>query len=181
MCRVMLPKRMTAGGSQASLEHPPKVSIFLSHAKQDGTLPALRIRDYIYSQTQLAAFYDENHIAFGSGFARAIEQDLKSMATAAMVSVRSAKYSSRPWCRRELSMFRKPREENPHSGGAQRWRLFPTLIVEAMIGSESSSGIAELGNSPIIRWNDDDKDLAELVVTSVIRDAMLASFHSALG
>jgi hypothetical protein len=180
MCRVMLPKR-TADGT-AALEQAPKVSIFLSHAKADGTVPARRIRDYIYSQTQLAAFYDENDIAFGSGFALVIEQDLKSMATAAMISVRSAKYSSRPWCRRELSMFRRPRpEDQEQESVAKRWRLYPTLVVEAMGSSESTSGMAELGNSPIIRWADDDNNLAELIVTSVIRDAMLASFHSALG
>ena len=149
----------------------------------DGTLPARRIRDYICSQTQLAAFYDENDIAFGSGFARAIEQDLQSTATAAMISVRSAKYSSLPWCRRELSRFRRPRPEDPKENPlvARRWRLHPTLVVEAMGNGESSPGMAELGNSPFIRRADDDKDLAELIVTSVIRDAMVASFHSALG
>ncbi|MEI8345296.1 MAG: carbamoyltransferase HypF, partial [Candidatus Omnitrophota bacterium] len=46
-----------------------KIKIFLSHAKSDGTTPARRIRDYIYSQTQLAAFYDENNIPLGSAFA----------------------------------------------------------------------------------------------------------------
>jgi len=182
MCRVMLPKRAEPGGGQSrALEPPPKVSIFLSHAKQDGTVPARRVRDYIYSQTQLAAFYDENDIAFGSGFARAIEQDLDALTTAAMIAVRSARYASRPWCRRELSLFRRPRRENPESDGAERWRLHPSLVVEAMVGSELSSGIPELGNSSTIRWDDGDMDLAELIVTTVIRDAMLAAFHSALG
>src|SRR6185437_876410 len=43
-------------------ERVAKISIFLSHAKRDGHKPARRIRDYIYSQTQLAAFFDENDI-----------------------------------------------------------------------------------------------------------------------
>jgi TIR domain len=182
MCRVMLPKRAEPGvGPSRAPEPPPKVSIFLSHAKQDGTVPARRVRDYIYSQTQITAFYDENDIAFGSGFARAIEQDLDELTTVAMIAVRSARYASRPWCRRELSLFRRPRPENPGSDGAERWRLYPSLVVEAMLGSELSFGIPELGNSSTIRWDDGDKDLAELIVTTVIRDAMLASFHSALG
>ena len=42
--------------------------MFLSHAKRDGTGPARRLRDYIYSQTQLTAFFDENDIAYGSVF-----------------------------------------------------------------------------------------------------------------
>jgi hypothetical protein len=168
MCRVLLPER--SAKSSTTLEHAPKVTIFLSHAKQDGTLPAKRIRDHIYSQTQLAAFYDENDIAFGSGFARTIEEVLMSMSTAAMILVRSA-ISSRAWCRRELSQFRRPHLERLEESGGERWRLFSTLVVEAMVGSESSSGIANLGNSPIIRWSDGDQDIAELIVTSVIRDA----------
>lgn len=183
MCRVMLPRAASglASGSAMPFDSLPKVTIFLSHAKLDGTVPARRLRDYIYTQTQLAAFYDENDIAFGSGFARVIEQSLGSSNTAALIAVRSTRYASRPWCRRELSLFRRPRIESPPVGGVQRWRLHPSLVVEAMEGKQISLGIPELGNSPTIRWNDEESSLEELVVTTVIRDAMLASFHSALG
>jgi hypothetical protein len=54
-------------------------------------------------------------------------------------------------------------------------------VVEAMGGRELSPGIPELGNSPVIRWSDDDHSPEELIVTTLIRDAMLASYHSALG
>jgi hypothetical protein len=184
MCRVVLPRGTAdpAGRkSSASLEPPPKVTIFLSHAKVDGVVPARRLRDYIYSQTQLAAFYDENDIAFGSGFARVIERDLGSSDTAALIAVRSGLYASRPWCRREMSLFRRPRQEYAQIGGAERWRLYPSLVVEAMDGRQLSSGIPEFGNSPVIRWKSEDEGLEELIVTTIIRDAMLASFHSALG
>jgi TIR domain len=180
---VILPR---AASDTTRISPPPfnplqKITIFLSHAKQDGTVPARRLRDYIYSQTQLAAFYDENDIAFGSGFARVIEQGIGSSDTAALIVVRSVRYASRPWCRRELSLFRRPRPESQPVNGVERWRLHPSLVVEAMDGKQLSSGIPELGNSPMIRWNDGDRSLEELVVTTVIRDAMLASFHSALG
>jgi hypothetical protein len=184
MCRVVLPRGIAdpAGRkSSASLEPPPKVTIFLSHAKVDGVVPARRLRDYIYSQTQLAAFYDENDIAFGSGFARVIERDLGSSDTAALIAVRSGLYASRPWCRRELSLFRRPRQENTQVSGVERWRLYPSLVVEAMEGRQLSFGIPEFGNTPVIRWKSDDEGLEELIVTTVIRDAMLASFHSGLG
>jgi hypothetical protein len=183
MCRVVLPRKANPAAvkSLTSLDPPPKVSVFLSHAKADGTVPARRVRDYIYSQTQLAAFYDENDIAFGSGFARAIERDLGSSDTAALIAVRSVQYASRPWCRRELSLFRRPRPVGPPVRGVEHWRLYPLLVVEAMEGRGLTSGIPELGNSPSIRWNDEDQDLEELIVTTVIRDAMLSSFHTALG
>ena len=52
LCRVMLPKpaEAPAGRSSAPNSPLPKVNIFLSHAKVDGTRPARRLRDYIYSQ-----------------------------------------------------------------------------------------------------------------------------------
>jgi hypothetical protein len=184
MCRVLLPRSTAAaeeGRTSTAGDALPKVNVFLSHAKQDGTVPARRLRDYIYSQTQLAAFYDENDIAFGSSFGPVIEKALASRDTAAFIAVRSARYASRPWCRREFSLFRRPQRENPDSSGAECWRIYPSLVVEAMEGQEQSAGIPELGNSPVIRWSDDDHSPEELIVTTVIRDAMLAAFHSALG
>jgi hypothetical protein len=184
MCRVMLPrpvddpsgKRTSAPGDPL-----PKVNVFLSHAKQDGTVPARRLRDYIYSQTQLAAFFDENDIAFGSVFSRIIQSGLNSRDTAALIAVRSVGYAGRPWCRRELSLFRRPRLEGHSAGGAERWFTYPSLVVEAMQPGRTSTGVPEFGSSTLIRWADDVPNLEELVVTTVIRDAMLASFHSAMG
>jgi hypothetical protein len=184
MCRLILPKPRTdsvLAGSASFDASPPKVNVFLSHAKQDGTVPARRLRDYIYGQTQLAAFYDENDIAFGDVFSRVIERSLEAQETAALIAVRSARYASRPWCRREFSLFRRPRQEASSAGGAERWRIFPSLVVEAMEGRELSTGLPEFGNSRVIRWTNDDPDLEELILTTVIRDAMLASFHSAVG
>ena len=183
MCRLMLssPRVPTGNQQSGSYESLPKVTIFLSHAKVDGKLPAQRLRDYIYSQTQLAAFYDENDIAFGSVFSRAIENNLDSPETAALIVIRSAQYANRPWCRRELSLFRRPRQESVAGVSVQRWHLFPTLVVDALEGPTISAGIPELGNSPLIRWSNDEEGIEELIVTTVIRDAMLASIHSAMG
>jgi hypothetical protein len=180
LCAVMLP-RPAAAATAPSAAPPPKINVFLSHAKQDGTVPARRLRDYIYSQTQLAAFYDENDIAFGSSFASVIQKTLVSQDTAALVACRSTRYAGRPWCRREVSLFRKPRKSPQSPAGPERWQIYPSLVVEAMEGREFSPGIPEFGNSPVIRWNSDDRGMEELIITTVIRDAMLASYHAALG
>jgi hypothetical protein len=181
MCRLILPRAPAPTQGASAAEAPlPKINVFLSHAKADGVVPARRLRDYIYSQTQLAAFYDENDIAYGAMFERVITNALGSSDTAAFVAVRSAQYSSRPWCRRELSLFRRPRQEQAVEGKAEQWRLYPTLVVEAMEGRNPAGGIPELGNSPVIRWTGDDSDMEELIVTTVIRDAMLAAFHGTL-
>jgi TIR domain-containing protein len=184
MCRAMLPRSQDEAQSaqtKTSSEPLPKVNVFLSHAKQDGTVPARRLRDYIYSQTQLTAFNDENDIAFGSGFSDVIQSGLSSSDTAALIAVRSASYASRPWCRREISLFRRPRRRGVSSSGAACWSIYPSLVVEAMEGSASSASVPEFGNSTLIRWVDDDPGLEEFIVTTVIRDAMLASFHAAMG
>lgn len=160
---------------------PPKVRIFLSHAKIDGTVPARRIRDFIYSQTQLSAFYDENDIPFGSVFRRVLERDVQSDETAALIVVRSAQYASRPWCRWELSLFRRPIPETPDPLMASRWRLNPVVVVEAIEGGGRTAGIAELGNAPLIRWDESVPEQEEQIVTTLLRDAMLAAFHSAVG
>lgn len=181
MCRVMLPRPVESSAARTPGDPLPKVNVFLSHAKRDGTVPARRLRDYIYSQTQLTAFFDENDIAFGSAFRNVIESGLSSRDTAALIAVRSASYASRPWCRQEFSLFRRPRREGDSEGGAERWFSYPSLVVEAMEAGKTSSGVAEFGNSRTIRWADDVPNLEELIVTTVIRDAMLAAFHSAMG
>jgi hypothetical protein len=189
MCKLMLGRG--ANPDMSALPNPagpvayegttPKVRIFLSHAKIDGTVPARRIRDYIYSQTQLAAFYDENDIPFGSAFRRVLETNVQAEETAALVAIRSAHYAGRPWCRRELSLFRRPILDTSNSLEATLWRLNPVVVVEAIEGGERTAGIPELGNAPLIRWAETVPEQEEQIVTTLLRDAMLAAFHSAIG
>jgi hypothetical protein len=170
---------MLLGSSRAGTgpELGSKIKIFLSHAKVDGAGPARRIRDHIYSQTQIAAFYDENDIPFGSAFATVLEQDLESRRTVALIAVRSAQYAHRPWCRRELSVFRRPVEIEK---GSNRWRLNPVVVVDAIADGALTPGIPELGNAPIMRW-DAARALEEQIVTMLLRDALLAQLHASVG
>lgn len=157
-----------------------KLRIFLSHAKADGMAPARAIRDYIYSQTQLAAFYDENDIPFGAAFAPVLDTAVPE--SAAMIAVRSAKYADRPWCRRELSAFRRPRlDSSPAPAMGEQWSLPALLVVDSLEDGASTTGIPELGNSPTLRWAPQVKDQAELVVTTLMRDALLRAFHRSVG
>ncbi len=183
-CRLYFGRRRP--GRSSGMERdgmPPKIRIFLSHAKEDGTVPAKRLRDYIYSQTQMAAFYDENDIPTSSTFARVLDHALREEETAALVAVRSARYASRPWCRREIALFRRPRLEAPEKGRqSQHWRLSPTLVVEAMDGGKHTWGIPELGNAPVIGWESGETaGHEERVVTTLLRDVLLAAYHRAVG
>jgi hypothetical protein len=176
LCRILIPRSRSSSNPDFDDEATEKLKVFISHAKQDGTTPAKRIRDYIYSQTQIAAFYDENDIPFGSRHARVIGNEAKGDQTVAMIAVRSAKYAHRPWCRRELWSFRQPRclEGN-------RWMLAPVLVVDSLESGKETVGIPELGNAPVIRWAAEVPDQEEQIVTMLMRDTLLAAFHTAVG
>ena len=178
LTRLLLGRVQANAGVAAD---PPKLTIFLSHAKADGVQPARRIRDYIYGQTQLAAFYDENDIPYGSGFSRVLEGALQGADTAALIAVRSARYASRPWCRREISLFRKPRQSSSGAEHAEGWQLSPVVVVDALESGAHSGGIPEFGNAPLIRWSEEIDDQEEQIVTTVLRDALLSAFHRGLG
>jgi hypothetical protein len=53
--------------------------------------------------------------------------------------------------------------------------------VDALEGGKQTSGIPELGNSPCLRWDETVPDQEEQTVTTLLRDVMLAAFHSAMG
>lgn len=186
LCAMLLGRAPDHTGRAGEAQETPasgraadsKVMIFLSHAKVDGSRQAGRIRDYIYTSTQLAAFYDENDIPFGSGFSQIIESTLSGARTAALIVVRSAAYARRPWCRREISSFRRPLADPTD---ARLWRLNPVFIVDALQGGEETFEVPEFGNASIIGWSDTHANIEEQIVTSVLRDALLRNFHASLG
>ena len=110
-----------------------------------------------------------------------LQNDLEPEETAALITVRSAEYANRPWCRRELAWFRRPRQDKTSVGPVEQWRLNPTLIVDAIEGGRQSPGIPEIGNSTLIRWANDLEGQEEQIVTSILRDVMLSLFHLAVG
>jgi hypothetical protein len=182
LCRLLLaplPEDVTSETGSAG--SAAKIAIFLSHAKQDGMTPARRIRDFIYANTQLAAFYDENDIPFGSAFSRVLDASIDSASTAALIAVQSKEYAGRPWCRRELSIFRRPRKEKGANKDFEQWKLHPIVVVNALESGAQTTSIPEIGNATQIRWSTDPIEQEEQIVTIVLRDALLAEFHAALG
>lgn len=175
--------RVVAESNEAS-EKPPsekpmagtKVKVFLSHAKADSVVEARQLRDYLYRETQLAAFFDENDIALGYDFSDVLEKALTPDETAALIVLQSDAYASRPWCRREILAFRRPRPLVPGQGPGV-WSMNPTLVVQTMRGPELSRTIAELGTTPCIRW---DAGREATIVTTLLREVLLAAYHLGL-
>ena len=179
LCRYLLDAEANDAERPKRLEHSPlKLKVFLSHAKADGTAPARAVRDYIYAQTQLAAFYDENDIPFASAFGEVLQSEVP--ASVALIVVRTAMYAQRPWCRRELALFRRPRQDPP-LGPCERWTMSPVLVLDALEPGAATVGISELGNSPHLRWSSTIVEQEEIVVTTLLRDALLGAFHRAVG
>ena len=158
-----------------------KVKVFLSHAKADGVEPVRRLLDHIYSQTQLAAFFDENDIPFGDLFDKVLDRSLAgSGQAAAMLAVRSAKYADRPWCRRELAQFRQPRRAKAPGRRNQFWQLNPMLVVDALADGAETTSIPEFGNVPMVRWSAELARQEEQIVTTLLRNVLFAAYYGLL-
>ncbi len=153
-----------------------KIKVFLSHAKADSVVEARLLRDYLYRETQLAAFFDENDIALGYDFGDVLEKALGPGESAALIVLQSDAYASRPWCRREVLAFRKPRPVASTEDSCI-WSMSPTLVVQTMRGPALSRTIAELGTSPCVRW---DPGREAAIVTTLLREVLLAAFHLGL-
>lgn len=158
-----------------------KVKVFLSHAKADGVEPVRRLLDHIYSQTQLAAFFDENDIPFGDLFDKVLGGSLAgSGQAAAMLAVRSAKYADRPWCRRELAQFRQPRPVTVAGRRSEFWQLNPMLVVDALADGAETTSIPEFGNVPMVRWSAELARQEEQIVTTLLRNVLFAAYYGLL-
>ena len=158
-----------------STSEPPKIKVFISHAKRDRHAIDIskRIRDYIYQETQLTAFFDENDIALGYRFGEVLDQTLKS-GVAAMIAVNSDSYAARPWCRREIQVFSRPTVSKAHD---DVWEKRPMLVLQAMEGGQVTSAIPDFGNSPMLRWRDGDETLC---IDTLLREAIFRAYHAAM-
>ncbi|MFN5974659.1 MAG: toll/interleukin-1 receptor domain-containing protein, partial [Planctomyces sp.] len=104
----------------------PRLNVFLSHAKADGREIAERIRDSISHFSQMDAWYDANELALGGNWQQKIITAAANE-TAAMITVVTDKYSSRPWCRLEVEAARTPQPLD--QSNLQIWKLQPAVAV----------------------------------------------------
>jgi patatin-like phospholipase/acyl hydrolase len=113
------------------------VTIFISHAKDDGARIAENIRDHINRNLQLKTFFDANDIPFGSEFALILRSSVDREHTAVLV-IQTDRYSTREWCQREVLWAKKYER--------------PVLIAHAVTRGEKCS-FPYLGNAPTIRFD----------------------------
>jgi hypothetical protein len=148
---------------------PPPLTIFISHAKRDGVDIAEAVRSTIQNKGRLRAFFDDSDLPVGHAFASELEKAAVT-GTAAMIAIVSDAYAARPWCRKEVALARKPREDQ---STRRCWHIQPVLVVDAL-KSDPTRSIPELGNATVVRWSPEG---ALGVVDLLMLEVLLSSYH----
>ncbi len=137
---------------------PPKMRLFISHAKLDGEKTALVLRDYIHKNLALDTFFDAIDIAAGFSFENEINAGID---TAAFAVVHTDAYASRVWCQHEV--IRAKRHGRP------------IVVVHAIEEGEARS-FPYIGNVPTIRWQAAEPARLEAVVGLVLREVLRTEY-----
>ena len=103
LCRLLYGLERTSEVTDVSIS-PAPVTLFISHAKEDGVETAKLLNDYIQGDTPLKSFFDANDISFGYDFTTEIEANIQNCV---LLVIHSDKYSSREWCRKEIILAKK--------------------------------------------------------------------------
>ena len=129
-----------------------KLKIFISYSRADGPTIPKAMRDYIQSQTQCEAFFDETDIRFGSNYETVLADNAGNKARALIV-VAGDHYADRPVCRWEIFKFTKPALV-PLGGHSKRHiHVFhPVIVINTLKSAMITRIVPELGQSPTIRW-----------------------------
>lgn len=158
LCRWLLgrPRATLAGLPGTPSEEP--VSVFLSHAKADGTAIANEFIDHLQKHTRLASFFDAHDIAPAFRFADEIEQ---RAAQSILLVIRTDAYGTREWCQREVL--------------AAKRAGVPVVVADALEDTERRV-FPYLGNVPTIRYRAHDPQRHERVL-DLLLDETLRQLH----
>lgn len=129
-----------------------KLKIFISYSRADGPTIPKAMRDYIQSQTQCEAFFDETDIRFGADFETVLADNAGEKARALIV-VAGDHYADRPICRWEIFKFTTPARV-PLGGKFNRevHVFHPVIVLSTLNSAMITRIIPELGQSPTVRW-----------------------------
>ena len=173
------------GGQDTSGQHhhaaaPPRIRVFISHAKADGAAQAEALRAAILGRGQLQAFYDESDLPIGYAFAQLLQDaagEGDAADTQAMLAIFTDQYPTRPWCQRELRQARRPRSSGVTGYEARCWRVKPLVVVTDLAGAETRM-LGEIGQAPLIAWQE---DRAGRIIDTLLREILLLRYNEARG
>jgi hypothetical protein len=156
----LLTQRPTLTTPETELKNasPPKMRLFISHAKLDGEKTAILLRDYIHENLALDTFFDAIDIAAGFSFEDEINAGID---TATFVVVHSDAYASRVWCQHEVIRAKR--------------HLRPVVVIHAIEEGEARS-FPYIGNVPTIRWRAEEPLRVEAVIGLVLREVLRSEY-----
>ena len=156
----LLTQRPTLATPETELKKasPPKMRLFISHAKLDGEKTAILLRDYIHENLALDTFFDAIDIAAGFSFEDEINAGID---TAAFVIVHTDAYASRVWCQHEVIRAKR--------------HLRPVVVIHAIEEGEARS-FPYIGNVPTIRWRAEEPLRVEAVIGLVLREVLRSEY-----
>lgn len=168
--------------------HPVPLDVFLSHAKRDGREIARNLRDGLADFGQMKTWFDENDLPAGYAWASPMVNAAEKQ-TAALISIVTDAYPTRPWCRKEVNVARQPREINlglpsaEESGGSiTAWTVQPAVAVTR--GRTSwSRPMAQLAQVPHLGWPEKPEEVNRCiadVVDRLLLEALLVTFYRRL-
>jgi hypothetical protein len=133
------------------------IKLFISHTKREpGALALAKALKAALENTQMARFFDSVDIASGHDFAEEIAANIEQ---AALLAIRSDRYSESPWCRMEVLW-------------AKRYNR-PIVVVDALKLHEYRS-FPYMSNVPVIRFDTElDAEDAPGKLQAVIDFALL--------
>ncbi|MAS96464.1 MAG: hypothetical protein CMO55_25020 [Verrucomicrobiales bacterium] len=184
LCRSLRSELITADNTIPASKDPlasspanQSITIFLSHAKADGTDVPRELKEYIQSQTQCNTFFDETDIPFGSKFADEISGSITTE-SAGLIVVQGNHYANRPWCREELRMFLEPRyvnSDDKKTGGVPPIiSSMPLVVVTELKDGKPARTIPELGYATIVPWEPGNPRSA---VVTMLREILFSVFY----
>jgi hypothetical protein len=143
--------------AQGNVLSPTSIQLFISHTKRESDSLALALAlKQALDKTQLGRFFDSVNIASGYDFAEEIAAHIE---TAALLAIRSDRYSESPWCRMEILW-------------AKRYNR-PIVVVDALQRHEDRS-FPLMSNVPAIRFDTAlDAEDADQKLQTVIDFALL--------
>lgn len=148
------------------------IQLFISHAKGDGTTISRKIRDQVYNQGQIQAFFDESDLPVGHGYSNILDEHAGFRSSALLV-VLTDQYASRAWCRREIELARKIRQ-HPLAQGRSAHLVQPVVVVDALSQGDTRF-LSELGQCLVYRWQEDH---VSGIIDRVLREVLVHAYHA---
>ncbi|GEM_PF-1729487 len=147
---------------------PGALTLFISHAKNDGEEIALAIKEWCQKYNQVKTFFDRNDITFGYDFSKELKKAVEK-GSAALIALQTDAYSTREWCRFEVLKAKKIKDLNEKNKKRYKiWGRVPMVIVNAIESGENRN-FPYLGNVPTLRW---DKNKIQAIIDKTMFEVL---------